>query len=258
METAHTPHDTVVSLVRQELSLQSPTDLADIHEGLGLIARIEHADGYVWVAEAWKRLKVELKRRTDYFRGEDETGTSRVGRAYRVYQDWLDAEHESIDGLKASIAKAALLLGQYDTAQREKAEAESRRLAAEAQKKADEEQLEAAIFAEADGAVEEAAEIMATPAVAAPVQVRPSTPLVADMTTQGRWKAKLAIENNIDKLILAAADEIRHKKPRIAVGFLKHDQVSINRAATNMKANLKAIGATLGLYVWEDITPRST
>lgn len=216
---------------------------------------IETPAAYAAVAELWKHLKAEIKRRTDYFRGIDGTGSSRIGRAYRVYQDWLRAEHDSIDALVTHERMAALLIGNYDMAQRRAAEAETRRLQAEAEARSVQEQLDAALDAEQDGAIDIATEILDAPAAIAPVSVPVSTPQVYGMSTASRWKASVT---NLQQLILAAADEIAHKKPYIAVSMLKVDQVALNRQATSMKGNLKAIAGRLGLHVYEDSTPRSS
>lgn len=234
----------VRALARREVGASGP-DVAVLR----LTTTINTTMAYVRIGELWAALKTEVDRRKAYF-------TPRKARAHAVWTDWLEAEHESIDGLVADAKHAANLVGAYDSEQRRIAEETRRQLEVAARATADADQLMAALDADADGAIDIAAEILAEAPMVSHQSVAIQTPVVNGMSTTGRWKATLAVDGNIDKLILAAADEIRTKKARIAASMLKADQTAINKAATALKGNLRLMAGTLGLSVFEDRTPR--
>lgn len=239
---------TMRELVRRELVTPDGVDEGD----LALVAGVTTLDTqprYAQMATLWTRLKAEIDRRRAYF-------APRKARAHAVWQDVLKMEHDFVDALVLSERKAAGLLGAYDIEQRRLAEETRVQLEVKARASAAAEQFVAALDAEAAGAPEIAAEILAEEPMVAVASVPISTPQVAGMTTAGKWKAELAVAGNIDKLILEAADEIRTRRARLAATMLKEHQPAINALATSMKANLARIAGRLGLRVWEDRTPR--
>lgn len=237
------------ALARQEFAgADTEADL----RGLEASGPLKTAEDYQHVARWWTRLKDEVDRRLTYFK-------PRKARARAVWQDWVDAEHESIDAYVAAIEKGAGLLGAYDSEQRRIAEQTRQQLEAEERMKAEAEQFVAALDADSAGESGVAREILVETPMVAPPSVPPQTPQVEGMSTTGKWKCELAVPGKIDKLVLAAAEELTTQgRARVAVSMLKADPVAMKQQATSMKGNLQLIAGKLGLKVWEDRTPRRT
>lgn len=235
----------VDAIVQSELVTAPIEDLELVEQ----TTAIETATVYTRIGHVWRVLGDEIQRRKDYF-------SERKARAHRVWKDWCDAEHESIDALVEAQSKAGKLIGAYDAEQRQKAEDENERKQREAEERERDRQFLLAAEAREAGDEDAANEILAEPVMVAPVDaVAPATPKVSGLATAGRAKAEVV---DLDKLILAAAEEIKAKRSfsRTARTLLTVDKVALNRSARNLSALPKAALVKMGVSVWEDRSPR--
>ena len=187
---------------------------------------VTDTDSHGEALSAVKTLKMAEKKIEDYFEPSRKA---------------LDVAKKEVlkarDGLIAPLADArAIVDGKamlFEAEQRKIAEAEQRRLQAEARKAEEDRQIAEAAFAEAGGDTEAAEEILSAPVTVATVTVAPVVAKVEGVGSMTRWSAEVT-----DKMAL-----IRYvaEHPEWA-SLLDANAPNLNRLAVAQKAALKIPG----------------
>lgn len=169
-----------------------------------------------WVVKAKSKIK-EIK---EYFKPKKKD-------AEIAYKNWVKAEKDSLESYQAFVGEANLVMTSYTIEQERFRKIVEERLRKIAEKKADDEKLEAAEQADTP---DEAEAILNEESFTPPPVVQSQTPKVSGLAMRVTWKWKITDE----KLI-----------PR---AFLKPDELKISGVVRSLKSATKI----QGIAVYED------
>jgi len=169
-----------------------------------------------------KKLRAEVNETFDpIIKKAHEAHREAIAKKKKVEAPLIEAEN---------IVKPAMAA--YDTLQRQRVEAERRRLEEEARKRAEDEALAAALHAEKQGEIEEAEAIINEPLEVAPI-VQPAATKVAGVSYRENWTADITDMMALVKAVAAGEQPL---------SLLVINMPALNQMARALKAELKIPG----------------
>jgi hypothetical protein len=203
--------------------IDAESQALEITNSLNAIA-ITDQETYNAAVEARTQAKDWTKKAGDFFDGL-------VKPAYAAYKNLLDTKKKVLEPVETHIASINKALVNWDYEQEKLRQAEQARLAAEAQKQAEEERLQQAMELEEAGAdAASVASVLSAPVAFVPAPVAaPTYEKSKAVVYRDNWSAEV-----ID--LYALVKEVAKDKSKI--GLLQPNQTALNQMAKALKATM--------------------